>query len=73
METTVKPELVVKEEDLKKPKAPQGEKEEKKVVKTVICVDYDSEASDEDYYDMSDSTSVEDLFEECKDELWKIE
>lgn len=74
METTVKPETLVKEEDLKKPKTPKSEKEEKKkVVKTVICVDYDSEASDEDYYDMSDSTSVEDLFEECKDELWKIE
>lgn len=77
METTVKPELVVKEkeEDLKKPKTPKSEKEEKekkKVVKTVICVDYDSEASDEDYYDMSDSSS-DDLFEECKDELWKIE
>lgn len=73
METTVKLEIPVrKEEDLKKPKAPQGEKEEKKVVKTVVCVDHDSEASDEDYYDMSDS-SDEDLFEECKDELWKIE
>ena len=76
METAVKLEIPVrKEEDLKKPKAPQGEKEKeekKKVVKTVVCVDHDSEESDEYYYDMSDS-SDEDLFEECKDELWKIE
>lgn len=75
METAVKLEIPVrKEEDLKKPKAPQGEKEkeEKKVVKTVVCVDHDSEESDEYYYDMSDS-SDDDLFEECKDELWKIE
>lgn len=62
------------EKDEKKPKMNEKvDKEEKKVVKVTICVDHDSEASDEDYYDMNDSDSVEDLFEECKDELWKIE
>lgn len=62
------------EKDEKKPKINEkDEKEvkEKKVVK--ICVDHDSEEDEEYYYDMSDSDSVEDLFEECKDELWKIE
>lgn len=62
------------EKDEKKPKMNEKvDEKEKKVVKVKICVDHDSEASDEDYYDMSDSDSVEDLFEECKDELWKIE
>lgn len=60
-----------KEEDFKNSKTLQND--EKKVVKTIICVDYDSELSNEDYYDMSDSISIEDFFEECKDELWKIE
>ena len=78
METAVKLEIPVrKEEDLKKPKASQSEKEkeEKKVVKTVVCVDHDSEESDEYYYDMSDSEGdgLEDILNECKDELWKIE
>lgn len=61
------------EKDEKKPKMNEKvDEKEKKVVKTVVCVDHDSEASDEDYYDMSDS-SDDDLFEECKDELWRIE
>lgn len=60
------------EKDEKKPKMNEKDEKEKKVVKVTVCVDHDSEASDEDYYDMSDSSS-DDLFEECKDELWKIE
>lgn len=61
------------EKDEKKPKINEKEVKEKKVVK--ICVDHDSEEDEEYYYDMSDSEGdgLEDILNECKDELWKIE
>lgn len=72
METIIKPKTPInheEEKDFKKSKTPQNEKEIR------ICVDHDSEEDDEYYYDLSDSysDSIEDFFEECKDELWKIE
>lgn len=73
METPV---VLERHEDEKKPKMNEKEeKKDKKVVKVTVCVDHDSEVSDEDYYDMSDSEGddLEDILNECKDELWKIE
>ena len=66
---------VIKQVEEKKPKILENEKEEK-AMKTIVCVDYDSEASVEDYYDMSDNDSntisIDEMLDEISDKLWDI-
>lgn len=66
---------VIKQVEEKKPKILENEKEEK-TMKTVVCVDYDSEASVEDYYDMNDNNSntisIDEMLDEISDKLWDI-
>ena len=75
METPVIKQVDEKKIEEKKPKILENEKEEK-TMKTVVCVDYDSDASVEDYYDMSDNNSntisIDEMLDEISDKLWNI-